>query len=44
MRELTVQKKEVEGNFKIFKSKLTVKDKENVPKLPDDEKEWYVLP
>jgi hypothetical protein len=40
---LFAQKKEVEGNFKVFKSKLAVKDKESVPKLPDDEKEWYVI-
>ncbi len=33
----------MEGNFKVFKSKLAVKDKESVPKLPDDEKEWYVI-
>ncbi|CAB3998400.1 Hypothetical predicted protein [Paramuricea clavata] len=39
-KELFAQKKEVEGNFKVFKSKLAVKDKESVPKLPDDEKEW----
>lgn len=39
-KELFAHKKEVEGNFKVFKSKLAVKDKESVPKLPDDEKEW----
>ena len=40
-KELFAHKKEVEGNFKVFKSKLAVKDKESVPKLPDGEKEWY---
>ncbi|XP_028400152.1 uncharacterized protein LOC114523436 [Dendronephthya gigantea] len=39
-QELLAQKKEVEGHFKTFKSKLVVKDKKSIPKLPDDEKEW----
>ena len=42
-KELLAYKKEVESNFKVFKSKLAVKDKESVPKLPEDEKEWYVI-
>ena len=42
-KELFAQKKEVEGNFKVFKSKLATKDKASIPKLPHDEKEWYVI-
>lgn len=42
-KELFAQMKEIEGNFKNFKSKLAVKDKEGAPKLPEDEKEWYVF-
>ncbi|XP_046851992.1 uncharacterized protein LOC124445316 [Xenia sp. Carnegie-2017] len=34
------QKIEVKNNFREFKSKLTVKDKERTSKLPEDEKEW----
>ena len=33
-------KKEVEKNFKDLKASLAPKDKESVPKLPQNQKEW----
>lgn len=35
-------KKDVERNFKSLKVSLTPKDKETVPKLPQEQKEWQV--
>jgi hypothetical protein len=33
-------KKNVEGNFKVLKSSLNVTEKDAVPKLPQEQKEW----
>lgn len=33
-------KKNVEGNFKALKLSLHVTDKDTVPKLPQEQKEW----
>ena len=33
-------KKNIESNFKSLKAGLAPKDKESVPKLPQNQKEW----
>jgi len=35
-------RKNIEGNFKALKSCLNVTKKDAVPKLPQDQKDWYV--